>query len=195
LLWIILVLATAVVVFTITYKLGVIRDVIPETHADLISVVSLLFFLIVLILYVPTTGKKRKKTRMVEVTPISNSEEIVFSQITEEDEEDLDDHYRSGESTDSPACAATLGEHVVKPTGIYGTKWTSSTSIHVDSSALSISQGKSTGMSAASSSPPCIDESEILEFRFPFHPEKEVYAETTINVGKGRSLTLLCEMT
>ena len=130
-LWIILILATAVVVFTITYKLGIIPDVIPETHADLISVVALLFFLIVLILYVPTTAKKGKKTRTVEVMPISNSEEIVFSQITEEEGEEED------------------GE----------------------------------------------DELEVLEFRFPFHPDKDVYAETTMDVGEKRTLTLLCEMT
>jgi len=127
-LWIILVLATAVVVFTVTNKLAVIPVIIPETHADLISVVALLFFLIVLILYVPTTAKKRKKTRTVEVMPISNSEEIVFSQVTEEEGEEE-------------------------------------------------------------------DELEIREFRFPFHPDKDVYAETTMDVGEGRSLTLLCEMT
>ena len=130
-LWIILVLATADVVFTITYKLGVIPVIIPETHADLISVVALLFFLIVLILYVPTTVKKGKKTRTVEVMPISNSEEIVFSQVTEEEGEEEDEE----------------------------------------------------------------DELEVLEFRFPFNPDKDVYAETTMDVGEGRTLTLLCEMT
>ena len=84
--------------------------------------------------------------------------------------------------------------------------------MQMDLSSPSFSRGKFAGVPAGSSGLPGIDESgdssdlpsrvlveedetKILEFRFPFHPDKDVYAETTIDVGKGRSLTLLCEMT
>jgi len=106
LLWAILVLAIADVAFIISFKMEfipAIAEKISETTADMISELFLLFFLIVLILYVPGRRAKRKKKipavevtltveatptvevlPTVEVTPIVEPEEILFIPAPEE---------------------------------------------------------------------------------------------------------------
>lgn len=91
LLWAILVLAIADVAFIISFKMDfipVFAEKISETTAEMISELFLLFFLIVLILYVPGGRAKRiEKVPTVEVTPITETEEILFTSVSEESEE------------------------------------------------------------------------------------------------------------
>ena len=88
LLWAILVLAIADVAFIISFKMEFIpafAEKISETTAEMISELFLLFFLIVLILYVPGGRTKRmEKIPTVEVSPITEVEEILFTPASEE---------------------------------------------------------------------------------------------------------------
>lgn len=119
LLWAILVLAIADVTFIISFKMEfipAIAEKMSETTAEMISELFLLFFLIVLILYVPG-GKieRNEKIPTVEVMPIGEPEEILFTPAHDENgdilevEEYLPDREGEGETNEVVVVALDEG--------------------------------------------------------------------------------------
>ena len=82
-LWVIILLAVADILFIISYKMHFIsglEDKMTEDTAEMITTLTLTFLLIVMILSIPTGPVKRKKrAKVVEVTPLQNSDEIYFT--------------------------------------------------------------------------------------------------------------------